>query len=72
MGYNDAKWMSFLTSTEDMTTMINVGMADQKFLLLKIATSDCDGPAGLNNFMSDIWYFLPNRGAACTDLNKDL
>ncbi len=39
---------------EDMATMINVGgwQTAEVTSVGKIATSDCDGPAGLNNFVT--------------------
>ena len=54
--YDDADWDKLLDqlSFEDMTTLINVGgwqTAEIKSVG-KIATSDCDGPAGLNNFIT--------------------
>ncbi len=54
--YDDEKWEQLLDqmSFEDMTTLINVGgwqTAEIKSIG-KIATSDCDGPAGLNNFIT--------------------
>ena len=49
--YNDAKWDELLDQLtyEDMTTMINVGgwQTAEVSSVGKIATSDCDGPAGL-------------------------
>mgnify|MGYP000193548633 CR=1 FL=1 len=54
--YDDADWDKLLDqlSFEDMATLINVGgwqTAEIKSVG-KIATSDCDGPAGLNNFIT--------------------
>lgn len=54
--YDDPKWEELLDqlSFEDMSTMINVGgwqTAEVKSVG-KIATSDCDGPAGLSNFVT--------------------
>ena len=56
LDYNDAKWDQLLDqlSFEDMVTLINVGgwqTAEIKSVG-KIATSDCDGPAGLSNFVT--------------------
>lgn len=54
--YDDAKWDQLLDqlSFEDMSTMINVGgwQTAEIESVGKIATSDCDGPAGLNNFVT--------------------
>lgn len=54
--YDDPKWEELLgeMSFDDMTTLINVGgwqTAEIKSIG-KVATSDCDGPAGLNNFIT--------------------
>lgn len=54
--YNDEQWEKLLDqmSFEDMSTLINVGgwqTAEIKSVG-KIGTSDCDGPAGLNNFIT--------------------
>lgn len=54
--YNDERWDDLLDqlSFEDMTTMINVGgwQTAEIESVGKIATTDCDGPAGLNNFIT--------------------
>lgn len=54
--YDDEKWEKLLDqlSFEDMATMINVGgwQTAEITSVGKIATSDCDGPAGLNNFVT--------------------
>lgn len=54
--YEDEKWEDLLDqlSFEDMATMINVGgwQTAEIESVGKIATSDCDGPAGLNNFVT--------------------
>ncbi len=56
LDYNDEKWDSLLDqlSFEEMTTLINVGGWQTAAVdsVGKIATSDCDGPAGLNNFIT--------------------
>jgi beta-glucosidase len=54
--YDDAKWEDLLDelSVEDMTTLVNVGgwqTAEIKSID-KIATSDCDGPSGLSNYVT--------------------
>ena len=57
--YDDAKWEQLLDqlSFEDMATMINVGgwQTAEISSVGKIATSDCDGPAGLNNFVTQAY-----------------
>ena len=54
--YDDEKWEKLLDqlSFEEMATMINVGgwQTAEIASVGKIATSDCDGPAGLNNFVT--------------------
>ena len=56
VSYDDEKWEKLLDqlSFEDMATMINVGgwQTAEITSVGKIATSDCDGPAGLNNFVT--------------------
>lgn len=57
--YDDEKWEKLLDqlSFEDMTTMINIGGWQTAAVesVGKIATSDCDGPAGLNNFLTQAY-----------------
>lgn len=57
--YDDAKWDQLLDqlSFEDMSKMINVGgwQTTEIESVGKIATSDCDGPAGLNNFVTQAY-----------------
>lgn len=57
--YNDAKWDELLDqlSFDDMSTLINVGGWQTAAIesVGKIATSDCDGPAGLNNFITQAY-----------------
>lgn len=54
--YSDETWERLLDqlSFEDMATMINVGGWQTASIdsVGKVATSDCDGPAGLNNFIT--------------------
>lgn len=73
--YEDEQWDALLDelSFKDMTTLVNVGgwqTAEIKSIE-KRATSDCDGPAGLNNFVTGL---LRNnvsvRGADGTDLEQ--
>ncbi len=56
--YNDASWDTLLDqmSIEDMTTLVNLGGWQTAKIdsVGKIATSDCDGPAGLNNFVAQV------------------
>ena len=54
--YDDPQWDQLLDQLtfEDMATMINVGGWQTAAVdsVGKIATSDCDGPAGLSNFIT--------------------
>ncbi len=54
--YDDPEWEKLLDqlSFEDMVTMINIGgwQTAQIDSVGKVATSDCDGPAGLSNFIT--------------------
>ena len=54
--YDDDKWEQLLDelSFDDMATLINVGgwQTAEVSSIEKAATQDCDGPAGLNNFMT--------------------
>lgn len=56
LDYNDAKWDDLLDqlSFDDMVRLINVGgwQTAEISSVGKVATSDCDGPAGLNNFIT--------------------
>ena len=56
LDYDDAKWDKLLDemSAKDMVNLVNVGgwqTAEIKSID-KMATSDCDGPAGLSNFIT--------------------
>lgn len=59
LDYEDAKWEELLDqlSFEDMSTLINVGGWQTAAIesVGKVATSDCDGPAGLNNFITQAY-----------------
>lgn len=59
VAYDDAKWDQLLDqlSFEDMSTMVNVGGWQTAAIdsVGKVATSDCDGPAGLNNFITQVY-----------------
>lgn len=54
--YDDPDWDKLLDQLtfEDMVTMINVGGWQTAAIksVGKVATSDCDGPAGLSNFIT--------------------
>ncbi len=54
--YDDADWDKLLDqmSLEDMTTLINTGGWKTAAIdsIGKIATSDCDGPSGLSNYVT--------------------
>lgn len=54
--YDDADWEKLLDqlSIEDMTTLINTGGWQTAAIesVGKVATSDCDGPSGLSNYVT--------------------
>jgi len=54
--YDDPRWEQLLDQStfEEMTSLVNIGgwQTVAAPLMGKIATSDCDGPAGLNNFIT--------------------
>ena len=54
--YDDPRWEQLLDQSnfDEMTALVNVGgwQTVAAPLMGKIATSDCDGPAGLNNFIT--------------------
>ena len=54
--YDDASWDKLLDqmSLEDMTTLINTGGWQTAAIdsVGKVATSDCDGPSGLSNYVT--------------------
>ena len=56
LDYNDPKWEELLDqlSFDDMAKLINIGgwQTTEVKSVGKIATSDCDGPAGLSNFVT--------------------
>ena len=56
LAYDDPKWDQLLDQLtfEDMATMINVGGWQTAAIdsVGKVGTSDCDGPAGLSNFIT--------------------
>lgn len=55
-GYDDGSWDKLLDqmSIEDMTTLINTGGWQTAAIdsVGKVATSDCDGPSGLSNYVT--------------------
>lgn len=57
--YDDAQWDTLLDqlTIEDMSLMINLGGWQTAAVdsVGKVATSDCDGPAGLNNFITQAY-----------------
>ena len=57
--YDDARWETLLDQMtfEEMTTLVNMGGWQTASVdsIGKIATSDCDGPAGLNNFLTGMY-----------------
>ena len=75
--YDDEDWNKLLDqlSFEDMSTLINVGgwqTAEIKSVG-KVATSDCDGPAGLNNFITKTYgTAYPSEVLIAQTWNKDL
>lgn len=75
--YDDAKWDQLLDQLtfEDMATMINVGGWQTAAIesVGKIATSDCDGPAGLNNFITQAYgTAYPSEVLMAQTWNKQL
>lgn len=77
LDYDDPKWEELLDqlSFEDMSTMINVGgwqTAEIKSVG-KVATSDCDGPAGLSNFVTGAYgTAYPSELLMAQTWNKEL
>ena len=75
--YDDKDWDKLLDqlSFDDMSTLINVGgwqTAEIKSVG-KVATSDCDGPAGLNNFITKAnGTAYPSEVLIAQTWNKDL
>lgn len=77
LDYNDEKWDSLLDqlSFEDMTSLINVGGWQTVAVdsVGKVATSDCDGPAGLNNFITGaVGSAYPSEVLMAQTWNKQL
>ena len=75
--YDDEDWDKLLDqlSFDDMSTLINVGgwqTAEIKSVG-KVATSDCDGPAGLNNFITKTYgTAYPSEVLIAQTWNKEL
>lgn len=75
--YSDAKWQKLLDQLtfEDMAAMINVGGWQTAKIdsVGKVATSDCDGPAGLNNFITGAYgTAYPSEVLMAQTWNKQL
>ena len=75
--YDDEKWESLINqmSTNELVTVVNLGgwqtaAADS---VGKLATSDCDGPAGLSNFITGVYgTAYPAELLMAQTWNKDL
>lgn len=77
VAYDDEKWDELLDQLtfEDMATMINVGgwQTAEINSVGKVATSDCDGPAGLNNFVTKTYgTSYPSEVLLAQTWNKEL
>ncbi len=77
VAYDDEKWEELLDQLtfEDMATMINVGgwQTAEINSVGKVATSDCDGPAGLNNFVTKTYgTSYPSEVLLAQTWNKEL
>ncbi len=75
--YDDEQWEKLLDqlSFEDMSTMINMGGWSTAAIpsVGKLATSDCDGPAGLSNFITGAYgTAYPAEVLMAQTWNKDL
>lgn len=75
--YDDEKWDKLLDemSFEDMSTLINVGGWQTSAIksIKKPATVDCDGPAGLNNFITQVYgTSFPGEILMAQSYNRDL
>ena len=71
--YDDPMWDQLLDqmSFEDMSLLVNLGgwQTAQIDSVGKVATSDCDGPAGVNNFITGtIWNTISDRSINGTDM----
>ncbi len=75
--YDDPDWDKLLDqlSFDDMATMINVGGWQTAAIdsVGKVGTSDCDGPAGLSNFITGAYgTAYPSEVLMAMTWNKDL
>lgn len=75
--YDDASWDTLLDqlSVTDMITLVNVGGWQTAKIdsVGKIATADCDGPAGMNNFITQVYgTSFPAEVLMAQTWNKDL
>ena len=75
--YDDEDWDKLLDelSIEDMVNLINVGgwQTVELSSIGKIATSDCDGPAGVSNFVTGVYgTAYPSEVLMAQTWNKDL
>ena len=75
--YDDPDWEKLLDqlSFDDMATMINVGGWQTAAIdsVGKVGTSDCDGPAGLSNFITGAYgTAYPSEILMAMTWNKDL
>lgn len=75
--YDDEEWDKLLDelSIEDMVNLVNVGgwQTVELSSIGKIATSDCDGPAGVSNFVTGVYgTAYPSEVLMAQTWNKDL
>ncbi len=75
--YDDPQWEQLLDQLtfQDMVTMINTGGWQTAAVdsVGKVATSDCDGPAGLSNFVTHAYgTAYPSEVLMAQTWNKDL
>lgn len=75
--YNDDKWDQLLDqmSVEEMISLVNVGgwQTVKVKSIGKVATSDCDGPAGMNNFVTQVYgTSFPAEVLMAQTWNKEL
>lgn len=75
--YGDEKWEQLLDNMtfEEMANLVNVGawQTVEVKSIEKIATSDCDGPAGLNNFVTGAYgTTFPSEILMAQTWNKDM
>lgn len=75
--YDDEDWDKLLDemSIEDMVNLVNVGgwQTVEVSSIGKVATSDCDGPAGVSNFVTGVYgTAYPSEVLMAQTWNKDL